>query len=355
MWTMAAIQMDPRVRTDNNYIPTLDGWRGIAILMVCITHLQIGLFWRRNVGFDLGYLGMHGVAIFFVLSGYLITSTLLTQERIDLRKFYVRRFFRLMPTAWLYLATVTLISQLAHLKIVGSDVWSSLFFFRNYSPVAEVNSSALTTHFWSLSIEEQFYLAWPPVLALLGKRKALQAAGLLAGACSVYRYTHWSLYEQLSCVRTEVRADGLLVGCILALLLHNPATRIWIRQASAALIWLAIPIFVWMIHAYHCLVPASESIVIAVMLSGTSLNPGLAVSRLLEWQHLRFLGMISYSVYVWQELFLVPHWGWIGIALLPAAALASWSFIERPGIRVGRKLTRDLVFQPARSHAHEEA
>lgn len=331
--------MDFRVRSEKNYIPTLDGWRGIAILMVCITHLQEGLFRHHNVGFELRYLGMHGVAIFFVLSGYLITSTLLARERIDLKKFYLRRFFRLMPTAWLYLATIALFSHLTHLKVVGSDLWSSLFFFRNYSPATELNSSALTTHFWSLSIEEQFYLAWPPLLAWLGKRRALPVAVLLALACSVYRYTHWSLYTyQLSCVRTEVRADGLLVGCILALLLDVPAYRQRIRKAGAALIWLTIPVFVWMIYAYHCLVPTTESIVIALILSGTALNPGMPISRLLEWQHLRFLGIISYSVYVWQELFLVPHWGWIGVALLPATALASWSLIERPGIRIGHRL-----------------
>lgn len=339
MRARAAVQMDSRVRTDKNYIPTLDGWRGIAILMVCITHLQDGMFRYHDVGFELRYLGMHGVAIFFVLSGYLITSTLLVNERIDLGKFYLRRLFRLMPTAWLYLATMVLFGRLTHLHLIGSDLWSSLFFFRNYSPAVELNSSALTTHFWSLSIEEQFYLAWPPLLAMLGKRRALPVAGLLAVACSVYRFTHWGLYTyQLSCVRTEVRADGLLVGCILALLLDVPAYRERIRKAGVALIWLAIPIFAWMVHAYHCLVPTSESIVIACMLSATALNPSMPVSRILEWGHLRFLGVISYSVYVWQEFFLVPHWGWIGAALLPAVALASWSFIERPGIRMGRRL-----------------
>src|SRR5579863_1674550 len=86
-----------------NRIPTLDGWRGIAILMVLAAHLQTSLLRGLYGGFRWLDLGQHGVTLFFVLSGYLITTRLLSKPGIDLKAFYLRRFFRLMPCAWVYL------------------------------------------------------------------------------------------------------------------------------------------------------------------------------------------------------------------------------------------------------------
>src|SRR5260370_34046992 len=123
-------------------IPTLDGWRGIAILMVTVAHAQEGLF-NGHAYHDLAWLiiGLHGVAIFFVLSGYLITTRLLSADSIDLKAFYVRRFFRLMPTAWAYLACIGLLAWIMHVDFIGSDAVACIFFFRNIWPVHETMQS----------------------------------------------------------------------------------------------------------------------------------------------------------------------------------------------------------------------
>ncbi len=327
-------------------IPTLDGWRGIAILLVLLTHLQVG-FRNRPIGsYSWLNLGSHGVTIFFVLSGYLITTLLLREERIDLRHFYVRRFFRLMPCAWTYLLFLVLITHLTGLHLIGKDLISCLVFLRNYIPPVENNSNALTLHFWSLSIEEQFYLVWPPILAYFGRAWSLRLAVFGIGSCALFRFLEWNHYNQaLLATHTEVRCDALLIGCALAILLEKDAARIWLGQHSSWIFRIALPAYMWVVYYYHDQAPTtlSESLLIAAMIASTSTNEKLAASKVLEWKHLKFLGVISYSLYVWQELFLIPHWGIIGPGLLPAVALASWVFLEQPGIRFGRRLLAQPV------------
>ncbi len=341
--------------TRSTRIPTLDGWRGIAILLVCINHLQGGLHSFIHIGGYLLDVGIHGVEIFFVLSGYLITSRLLSEEKIHLPTFYLRRFFRLMPCAWAYLIAIVLFATLTHLRLVGDDLPACIFFFRNYFPAVETSSNALTSHFWSLSMEEQFYLVWPLLLASLGKRGAFAVSILAIVGIAIYRFTFWNLYTyQLSPLRTEVRADALLIGCCLAILVENDLFRTSLREHSTAIMAICFPVLLGFMYRFHGLVPVTESIVIAFLLGATSLNPTSVVGRIFEWHHLRFLGVISYSVYVWQELFLVPHWGLIGPAVLPAVALSSWLFIERPFRKLGSRMSYKLSPNEAR-HTLETA
>ncbi len=199
-------------------IPTLDGWRGVAILLVLADHLQFGLFHRRE------YIstGGHGVAIFFVLSGYLITSKLRDefQQRgsIDLKSFYIRRFFRLMPAAWTYLLLMGIVSFHSVVALRRDAIAACVFFYRNFTNPGP--GSFLTGHFWSLSIEEQFYLFWPSMLLLLGLRRARWFAITAAMAVAAWRLHHWSTLATLTPAATfdtQFRADALFVGCAAAL------------------------------------------------------------------------------------------------------------------------------------------
>ena len=113
--------------TKSNYIPTLDGWRAIAILLVFIDHTIFHAF--RHYGWTL--IGGHGVQIFFVFSGYLITEKLL--EDGSLKKFYTRRVFRVLPVLFAYLAAVSILGGVLHrISLLWSEVTASLFFVRNY-------------------------------------------------------------------------------------------------------------------------------------------------------------------------------------------------------------------------------
>lgn len=117
--------------------------------------------------------GQHGVAIFFVLSGFLITNLLLREQEetgtVNLGRFYLRRAFRLMPCAWGFLGMLLLISHWAPALFAPKEMVASLFFFRNYVDLDFAHP--ITGHFWSLLIEEQFYLFWPSLLLLLDLRR----------------------------------------------------------------------------------------------------------------------------------------------------------------------------------------
>ena len=323
-------------------VPTLDGWRGIAILLVLVTHYQEAFVQHPFARFRWMDLGKHGVTIFLVLSGYLITSRLLEEKKINLRHFYLRRSLRLMPNAWTYLLFIGALSLVTRAQIVGRDALACVFFFRNYYSVVQTSANTLTGHFWSLSLEEQFYLVWPPLLALAGRRWGLGLAAAGAAACAAFRFFHWSQYDGAPIsVHSEVRADALFVGCALALLLEYDSIRAWFAQHGKKIFWICVAPLVMEIYLYRDLIPLTESMLIAAMIASTSLSPTQLPATVLEWQHLKLTGMISYSIYVWQGVFLRPHWGHFGFLLLGASALGSWMFIEQPCIRLGRALLRD--------------
>jgi peptidoglycan/LPS O-acetylase OafA/YrhL len=307
-------------------IPTLDGWRGVAILMVVFDHWQAGFFYgRRFHNWPWLITGWHGVAIFFVLSGYLITTRLFDED--SLQHFYIRRIFRLWPIAWLYLAILGL-CRLIH----WDEIIPCVLFYRNFVFLSG-SEKALTAHFWSLSVEEQFYLVWPAVLAF-GRRGALWFA-LIGIAAFVCFGPTWPYV-------------ALLVGCATAFAVRNVRVRDWIRAQHAWLLPVCLVGFAGCIARYQYGKPLIESIFIAIMLACTSLTPSWA-SRALEQKSLRDLGVYSYSVYIWQEILLLTHTGLLGIMLLPVAAIASYYLIERPCIRIGARLTQKNRMRGTRS------
>lgn len=320
-------------------IPTLDGWRGIAIAMVLFGHIQAatGRFLPEF------YTGQHGVTIFFVLSGFLITTNLIAGPA-NLKKFYVRRFFRLMPVVWTYLALLAIVSFCTGVRLFqGGEIQASLLFYRNYA--GPNPGGAMTGHFWSLSIEEQFYLVWPALLLLLGIRRCRWFAGLAAVGIGIYRWCRWQHYEQgLLDYRTEVRADALLLGCLLALLLSNPEFR---KYAARLTKWLALPAIAGLlisIGRFRNMEPLYEPVCIAVLMAGTCIHPSNIPARVLSGKPLVWLGQVSYSVYVWQEPFMWFKGSMFGFVFLlvffmPLCALGSYYLIERPCTQFGRRLT----------------
>ena len=316
-------------------IPTLDGWRGIAIMLVLFDHFQDSLMghyarpWTQT--------GQHGVTIFFVLSGFLITSKLL-QGNIDLKRFYVGRFFRLMPAAWTFLAILLLFDRLTGVHLTSiAGVSACFFFYRNFAGDA---GSAVTGHFWSLSLEEQFYLIWPFILLLAGARRCRWIAALASIACAAYRWLFWAHYNRnLLNGQSQVRADALLIGCLMALLVADsrilPAIAHWSKLwALPALICL-----VFCIGRFQWLPPLIESVSIAGLIAFTTLHSSSRLARPLSFLPLAWCGTISYSVYLWQELFMPFRSPFALFFVMPLVALGSYYCIERPSVRFGRWLT----------------
>lgn len=320
-------------------ISALDGWRGLAIVLVMIDHTQATLFagylrpWTQS--------GQHGVTIFFVLSGFLITTKLM-EGPIDLKRFYIRRFFRLMPTAWAYLLFLWLLELLTGQQCVPvREVASCVLFYRNYMGLCH---GIYAGHYWSLSLEEQFYLIWPFLLLLAGIRKARWFAAIGALACAVYRLVRWDHYQhQWVSFQTEVRADAILVGCLLAMLLANPRFR------AAAVPWsrrLALPaalVLLYCIATFHWLPPLTECIAIALLIAASVLHPASIFARPLLLKPLIWLGTVSYSIYVWQQFFFAGRnsipFEICYMCLMPIFALGSYYLVERPLTRFGHRIT----------------
>ena len=336
-------------------IPSLDGWRGIAILLVLASHTAIAF---RHIIYvpHVDAIGQHGVAIFFVLSGFLITRLLVSEEqtngKIDLRGFYVRRFFRLAPCAWVYLAVlIAIYSGVQHKPFTTTDIAGCLLFFRNFIDTTGLHASA-TGHFWSLSIEEQFYLFWPFILLFAGAKRCRWICLIGALFIALYRFQHWGQLSQLplqATFGTQYRADSLLIGC---------AAALWLRDLEPYLRkWMILPLFFALVACmvtYGQLIPIRESVVVALLLAITSMESRSSVTSSLDWMPLRTIGKYSYSLYIWQQLLLLTRWPThillAELVLLPVLAAASYNFLEQPIRRYGAELAERLAGARTRLH-----
>jgi peptidoglycan/LPS O-acetylase OafA/YrhL len=249
-----------------------------------------------------------------------------------------------MPCAWTYLAFIFIMTSATHSQPLTSQaIWASLLCFRNYVDTSGIHTAG-TGHFWSLSIEEQFYLFWPSVLILGGTRWARWLAAVGALGISLYRFHHWTNLSQIplqATFGTQYRADALLVGCATALFL--PVLRPYLRA------WMSLPLLtalIWCATVFHRPVPLRESIIMAFLLALTTERLHPSFSRVLDWKPLALVGTLSYSLYIWQQPFLVsanslPAF-FIKILIYPVVALSSYYLIEEPLIRKGKEIARRL-------------
>jgi peptidoglycan/LPS O-acetylase OafA/YrhL len=342
------------------YRPELDGLRGVAILLVLVHHLHHEILPG----------GFLGVDVFFVLSGYLITSLLLQEwsrsGTISLRRFYARRALRLLPALALIVLALGAFAALFldpwHAGMTWQGIWLTLSHVSNWfyalSSFSADNPLGTT---WSLAIEEQFYLLWPTVLCVslsrgLG-RKALVAGGaalILAVACHRAVLVHLDVPVKRLYYASDTRADALLVGCVVAFLTwwgmvpRGASMRLLLRGLAAcgflyigtkALTATWLDLLVHGGFAFTLVALATASILLMLVECPTDLS-----SRLLGLRPLVWIGRISYGLYLW-------HWPvrWfvyeqqalprgplqLLLALLLAVGLAALSFhlVERRFLR----------------------
>ncbi len=340
----------------------LEGLRGVAVGLVVLFH-------ARLLGVGGGFVG---VDAFYVLSGFLITGLLLrevdTTGKVDLLAFYARRARRILPAATVagvgILISAAFIVAPLDLPSVAADATASALFVGNILfAVRATDYFASSTpspflHYWSLGVEEQFYLVWPALLVLALRVKHLHFAAIAVCAGSLALSVAltpsqgaWAFYG------LPTRAWQLAVGAILAM--HTPALA---RLPSASLAvggWAGIGLVAIAAAALRpagypgvaALVPTA-GIALVILASGRRGGPG----RLLAIAPLRFLGRISFSVYLyhWPVLILAetllgeltPPLRWAMVTLSVLLGIASWRFVEEPfrRARVGlRAPTRSLV------------
>jgi peptidoglycan/LPS O-acetylase OafA/YrhL len=321
--------------------------------------------------------GSVGVNIFFAISGFLICSRLLEEirrsGRISLTGFYTRRTFRILPPYFTYLAVLGVLTATGVLAVHRGEFLSCAVFLRNYLPSVSPDLSAdrgwYTGHFWSLAVEEHFYLIWPTLLILLGVRRARWALVPIAlgiGAWRVIEFRLQILNHHVPGVnfymRTDVLLDGLFWGCWVALLLDEPAWRERLTRWLTPWVWLALAAaFVGSVAYRPPLHPIAEAILIPLLLAGTVLRPKTLVGQFLETTPMRWVGRLSYSLYLWQQMFLldlhVPHSEFLWpVQNLPFSLLAvfgcavlSFYLVEKPMIRLGHRLSTRIAPAPTDS------
>lgn len=353
------------------HVPGLDGLRGIAVLLV--VGLHYGSLWKGREG--AGWLpgGFVGVDVFFVLSGFLITSLLLSEKavagRVNLKNFYARRGLRLLPALYVVLVAHAVFSigigdetLKSELKQVLSVVAYVSNFAQVYFDKSMIHSGIGNT--WSLAIEEQFYLVWPALLLFgilrFARTRQHVLALVLGGAVlsAVIRLVvwNWAGHYPAAYMRPDCRADGLLLGVLCAFLWRwDMVPTRWLNAASSACaaFLLAFAFIVkdsdWMFNYGFFVVSAATAVIVLALAENVS-----SMSRLYEWEPLRLVGRVSYGLYLWHVLalritahFVHPNNKFVlfllGLGVATVAVALSYNLIEQPILRLKARVASPVA------------
>jgi len=350
-------------------LPSLDGLRGLSILLVLLGHaaatmpplpptprlLHPLLLIAANAGL--------GVNFFFVISGYLITYLLLKELQgtgtISFFNFYLRRITRIFPAFYTFLAVISLLTLFGVINLRPADIVAAACFLWNYLPWT---SGWWLGQTWSLSIEEQFYLLWPMTMFLLGPGRAAKLAIVLIVIEPLLRvasYHWWPSSRNHIPIMLHTRADILMFGCLLALIENDQAfinlTQRFLRPpaitAAAVFVFLLDPLLASRFHGGYLLTIGFtlQGAGIALIVLALMRYPQTRTGRLFNSPALRSIGLISYSLYLWQQVFLTPLnttlSGAFPLNLMCAIAVAAVSYysIEQPILRLRPRLSAFLV------------
>jgi peptidoglycan/LPS O-acetylase OafA/YrhL len=310
-------------------IPSLDGLRALSILLVIFSHASTipdYPVWLHVPG---SY-GRFGVRVFFVISGYLITSLLLKEYgksgTISLRDFYVRRSYRILPAAYAFIAIIGIL-QWKNLKV--PDFLAAIFYVWNFH-----NGAVAFGHLWSLSVEEQFYFLWPVLLLLFFRRRiTIALIGIAIGP--IFRAVIYATNHKGDVYWFPAVEDSLATGCLLAILrgrelLSRFSFDRWI--VPIAVLTVAFPAFRYPRGIEPLLIETLTNAGLALCVDHVIRHPyWLLNNSLIEW-----IGRLSYSLYLWQQPFTMFHlqtwWARFPVGLLSMllCACASYYFIEKP-------------------------
>lgn len=345
------VKKDFREVIAGSHLPALDGLRAVAVFTVVASHSNLPL----RIPGDLG------VSAFFVLSGFLITR-LLVRERertgeVSIRRFYLRRTMRIFPAYYAFLLLSYALDARAGQLWSNTLLANALTYTVNYFNAFNHHPSTSVAHAWSLAVEEQFYLLWPlafVILATRGRRALVTGVSLAAVAAVAWRsWLFLGVHVDPSYVYNafDTRLDNLAVGCLLALAVdydtvvdaaRKVAMRSWFPIVTLALLLtsrIATP------ESYHY----SIGFTVDALLVATLIVQLLQLYRTrlwswLEWPTIRYLGAISYPIYLYHQwgasvgrrIAGDAHAFEFAAGVIATIALASGSYyvIERPFLRL---------------------
>ena len=345
------------IATHQTRILALDGLRAVSILLVLFSHAWLGHIVPGGLG----------VTIFFFISGFIITRLMITEwdasGTVSIKKFYLRRFFRLMPALIVFVLASLIVMQMAGVHWAWVELASVFFYFANYFGIfigfsGDVLPPPLSIT-WSLAVEEHFYMVFPFVfLTLIGlPKRFLMAVLSLSVILLVWRVylvygvgldhlAHDRIYKA-----TDTRADSIMYGTAFAVLMSRFPAAAEIFHRRATLIVGVVLMLVSLLYrdenfreSYRY---SLQGIALACMFSYLVLNDTFA-SRLLSAKVMNYLGKISYSLYLYHWLVFGIITVWIPMLSLPVRIIImivaslvladlSYRLIERPCLNYGRR------------------
>jgi peptidoglycan/LPS O-acetylase OafA/YrhL len=342
-------------------IPGLDGLRAVAAYLVVFYHFQLP--WVP---------GGLGVLAFFVLSGFLITWLLLKEAdrdgSVSLRLFYLRRSLRIFPAFYAYAAGLLALLWLFDKPIVPGQTIAALTYTNNYYQAILGDPNTGLSHTWSLAIEEQFYLLWPLSFIYLHRNPARMARWLVVGIGLVWIHrltlhavgvSSGYIYEAF-----DTRADHLMTGCLLAVVLHyrwlpglwNAVCRPVLVPVLTVTALAVSAVLQYRIEGFRNTVGfiVDPLLVALILVQAIALSESSWLWRWTNWSPVRYLGRISYSVYLYQQIAptfvenalggqpygvqLVAH-----VILVTILASLSYWVIETPFLKLKDRLGRRPV------------
>ena len=335
-------------------IPSLDGLRAISIAFVIMGHAA-GTDGATYIPYEIAAnMAEFGVRVFFVISGFLITSLLLeehrTYGRISLGHFFLRRTFRIFPPFLAFLLGLWIASEQGWLTFSGRDWVHALTYTVNYHASRPWDIA----HLWSLSVEEQFYLIWPALLVLAGIKRGMMCAAAMIAVAPLLRVTYLILLPNGSDylgLTLDTAGDALAIGCLLGYLRNklwtNEVWRVIVTSPVAIGTLFALAYVLHLSTKVELLAGAAVlNIAIAVVIERSIRMPHYDLGKLLNTSPMIYVGLISYSLYLWQQPFLnrygtseFNHFP-LNLLMAIAACLFTYYVVERPALKLRQRIER---------------
>jgi peptidoglycan/LPS O-acetylase OafA/YrhL len=344
----------------NFYLPTLDGWRAISILLVLVYHFSWFYLGPEVTNHDPALwhyfkLGTYGVCLFFTISGFLVTLRIFEEIKengfFDWKKFMLRRVFRILPPFYLFLFILLILSTLGLVNFSTTDLISSLTFTRIYFTE---NVGWYTAHVWSLCVEEHFYILLTCIFIFMKRSRFTILFLVIFLIVVLWNILSFKLQDnlQVKTISDQLKVFSwmsyMFAGSLLAAIATFHKNFLDYLQKFKIGFLILLPVLIGAQYPLKLLfLPAFCAITIAM----TCLYPNRFILGFLENKLMIFIGKISYSLYIWQQLFFVPSHQLSnqlgGLQIFPyniiivfILAICSHNLIEKPIIDFGRKVIK---------------
>ncbi len=325
---------------NSKLIPSLNGLRGISIGLVIFAHSTDGNF-----------VGNLGVRIFFVISGFLITYLLLKEfnstNKVNLKRFYFRRTMRIFAPFYFYLLIIGILGLFGVVALAAKDFITAFTYTNDYL----FSDSWYVGHSWSLAVEEQFYLLFPPLLVVLRKKKIIATLIFILLLAPVLRIVGYHLYPQYEDIAIlygfHANMDALASGCLLAFAAEYENSRNFLLKIAklpqAIVILLILVVYFFNTQNAHphlflaVYVPFMNIGIAFIIYWAITNSESSFIGKILNTKVLSFIGVLSYSLYLWQQLFTgkeMLRFFPFNLVAAFACALFSYYTVERYSLKL---------------------